>query len=111
MKKQGIYAYAIVSSSQSRLDSPPAPISERGESSARRVKMENISPVNYQDLTLIGKMINISIFQKELQEALKDPKAMEAVLTEHQDFLDRLMKETTVVPFQFGTILKDKEGA
>ena len=36
---------------------------------------------------------------------------MEAVLTEHQGVLDRLMRETAIVPFQFGTILKDKEGA
>jgi len=91
MEKQGIYAYAVVSNSQ--------------------VKMDNIFVVNYKDLTLIGKMINISDFQKELQEVLKNPKTMESVLTEHQGFLDRLMRETTVIPFQFGTILKNKEGA
>lgn len=91
MEKQGIYAYAVVSNSQ--------------------LKMDNIFVVNYKDLSLIGKMVNISDFQKELQEVLKNPKTMESVLTEHQGFLDRLMRETTVVPFQFGTILKNKEGA
>lgn len=91
MKKQGIYAYAVVSNSQ--------------------LKMDGIFVVNYKDLNLIGKMINISDFQKELQEVLKNPKTMESVLTEHQSFLDRLMRETTVVPFKFGTILKNKEGA
>lgn len=91
MEKQGIYAYAVVSNSQ--------------------LKMDNIFLVNYQDLNLIGKMINISDFQKELQKVLKNPKTMESVLTEHQGFLDRLMRETTVVPFKFGTILKNKKGA
>ena len=91
MEEQGIYAYGVVSNS--------------------RLKMSNIFLVNYKDLTLIGKMIDISDFQKELQKALKNPKTMEVVLTEHQGFLDRLMRKTTVVPFQFGTILKNKEGA
>ena len=91
MKKQGIYAYAVVGN--------------------RQLKIDSVFLVHYQDVTLIGKMIDISDFQKELQEALKNPKTMEAILTDHQDFLDRLMKETTIVPFQFGTILKDKEGA
>lgn len=91
MEKQGIYAYAVVGN--------------------RQLKMDNIFLVNYRNLTLMGKMINISDFQKELQEALKNPKTMEAVLTDHQDFLDRLMRETTIVPFQFGTILKTKEAA
>lgn len=91
MEKQGIYAYGVVSKSQ--------------------LKMDNIFLVHYQDVTLIGKMIDIADFQKELQKALENPKTMEAVLTEHQGILDRLMRKTTVVPFQFGTILKDKEGA
>ena len=90
MGKQGIYAYAVVSNSQ--------------------LKMDSIFVVNYKNLSLIGKMVNISDFQKELQEVLKNPKTMESVLTEHQSFLDRLMRETTLVPFQFGTILKNKEG-
>ena len=102
MEKQGIYAYAVVSNSQSRLDSP---------SSARRVKTDNIFLARYKDLTLVGETVDIADFQKELQEALINPKTMEGVLTEHQNTLDRLMRETTVVPFQFGTILKDKEGA
>ena len=91
MEKQGIYAYAVVGNSQ--------------------LKMDKVFHVTYKDLTLVGKMINISDFQKELQEALKNPKIMERVLTEHQGILDRLMKKTTVIPFQFGTILKDKERA
>lgn len=91
MEKQGIYTYAVVGD--------------------RQLKTDNIFLVTYKDLTLIGKMVDISDFQKELQGALKNPKTMEAVLTEHQDFLDRLMRKTTVVPFQFGTILKDKKGA
>lgn len=91
MEEQGIYAYAV--------------------SSSRQLEMDNIFLVNYKDLTLIGKMINVACFQKELQEALKNPKTMEVILTEHQAFLDRLMRKTTVVPFQFGTILKNKEGA
>lgn len=74
----------------------------------RQLKMDNILLVKYKDLTLIGKMINIQNFKKELQEALKKPKTMEKVLTEHQGVLDRLMKKTTVIPFQFGTILKDQ---
>lgn len=91
MEKQGIYAYAVVGN--------------------RQLKMNNIFLVTYQDLILMGKIINISDFKKELQEALNNPKIMEKVLTEHQGILDRLMKKTTVIPFQFGTILKDKEAA
>lgn len=91
ISKLGIYVYAVVGN--------------------RQLKMNNVFHVTYKDLTLIGKMINISDFQKELAEALKNTKTMEAVLTGHQGFLDRLMRKTTVVPFQFGTILKDKEGA
>lgn len=90
MEKQGIYAYAVVGNSQ--------------------LKMGDVFMVNYKDLTLMGKMVDVTDFQKDLQEALKNPKTMATVLTEHQDFLDKLMKETTIIPFQFGTILKDKEG-
>lgn len=91
MEKQAIYAYAVVSNS--------------------RLNLDNIILISYKDLTLIGKMINISDFQKELQEVLKNPETMELVLTEHQGFLDRLMRKTTVIPFQFGTVLKNKDGA
>lgn len=91
ISKHGLYAYAVVGN--------------------RQIKMDNTFMVNYKDLTLIGKVVNISDFQKELQEALKKPKTMETVLTEHQGILNGLMRKTTVVPFQFGTILKDKEGA
>ena len=91
MEKQGIYAYGVVNGSQMRGD--------------------GYFVVNYKSLTLIGKIINIPDFQKDLQEALKNTKTMKTVLTKHQDFLDRLMRKTTVIPFQFGTILKDKEGA
>ena len=56
-------------------------------------------------------MIIILYFKKELQEALKKPQIMEKVLTEHQSMLDRLMRKTTVIPFQFGTILKDQQAA
>lgn len=98
----GLYAYAVVGNHRSRRPSLGA---------GGQVKPDNILAVNYQDLTLIGKLVNISDFQIQLQEAVKKPKTMETVLTEHQGFLDRLMRETTVVPFQFGTILKDEAGA
>ena len=91
ISKHGFYAYAVVGNHQ--------------------LKKDNVFPVNYKDLTLIGKVVNISDFQKELQEALKNPKAMEEVLTGHQGILNRLMRKTTVIPFQFGTILKDREAA
>lgn len=91
MEKQGIYAYAVVSNS--------------------RLKTDNIFSVHYKDLTLIGKMINLADFQKEIQKALKSPKTVELVLAGHQSFLDRLMRKTTVVPFQFGTVLKTKKAA
>lgn len=98
----GLYVYAVVGSYRSRLSSPGA---------GRQVRADNILAVNYQDLTLIGKLVRISDFQTQLQEALKKSKTMETVLTEHQGFLDKLMTKTTVVPFQFGTILKDKQAA
>lgn len=91
MEKQGIYAYAVVRN--------------------RQLKMDDVFLVHYRDVTVIGKMIDVADFQKELHEALENPKTMAVVLTKHQDVLDRLMKKTTLVPFQFGTILKDKEGA
>lgn len=91
MEKQGIVAFAVVGN--------------------RQLKMDKVFHVTYQDLTLIGKMINISDFKKELKSALNNPKIMEKVLTEHQGIVDRLMEKTTVIPFQFGTILKDKERA
>ncbi|MBU3978391.1 GvpL/GvpF family gas vesicle protein [Patescibacteria group bacterium] len=91
MEKQGIYAYGVVDGLQ--------------------INIEDYFTVSHKSLILIGKMINIPDFQKDLQEALKNPKVMEVVLTEHQSFLDMLMRKTTVVPFQFGTILKDEKGA
>ena len=51
MEKQGIYAYAVVGD--------------------RQIKMDDIFLVHYRDLTLVGKTIDVSYFQKELQEALK----------------------------------------
>lgn len=90
----GLYAYAVVGNHRPRLPS----LGAGGQ-------------VNYQDLTLIGKLVNISDFQTQLQEALKNPRTMETVLSQHQGFLDKLMTKTTVVPFQFGTILKNKAAA
>ena len=87
----GLYAYGVVGN--------------------RQVKMDHISMVNYQDLTLVGKAVKISDFQTQLQEALKNPKAMERVLTEHQAIVDELMANSAVIPFQFGTILKHKQAA
>lgn len=104
----GLYAYAVVGDRQ-----PRRPVRQRlrlqampgGPSSGTS------GQVNYKDLTLIGKVVKIADFQTQLKQAVKNPKTMETVLTEHQGFLDRLMTKTTVVPFQFGTILKDKQAA
>lgn len=104
----GLYAYAVVGDRQ-----PRRPVRQRLRLQAMPGGPSSGSggQVNYKDLTLIGKMVKIADFQTQLQQTLKNPKTMETVLTEHQGFLDRLMTETTVVPFQFGTILKDKQAA
>lgn len=93
MEKQGIYAYGVISTPSSKL------------------KIDNVSFISFKDLTIVAKPVSVKDFQKKIKKALKSPEQMKEVLLNHQQVLDQLMKKTTVVPFQFGTILKNKKGA
>lgn len=93
MEKKGIYAYGVITTPTDSL------------------KMNNIFLVSYKNLSLVGKMVSIKDFQKKIKKTLKSPVEMEEILKSHQSVLDGLMKKTTVVPFKFGTILKNKKAA
>lgn len=73
--------------------------------------MNNIFLISYKDLGVVGEKIFLDDFQKEIKKTLKNPLEMEKILTDYQRVLNKLMKKNTVIPFQFGTILKDKKGA
>lgn len=93
MEKQGIYAYGVVSTPSSKL------------------KIDEVLLISFKDLAIVAKSVSVKDFQKKIKKALESPEQMKEVLLNHQQVLEQLMKKTTVVPFQFGTILKSKKGA
>lgn len=107
VSKVGLYVYGLVGKS-------PKQINILGID-----KKNKIYPVEGRGICVMVSKIDTDKFQDEIKKLLSKltktagavPSGAEGILRRHEDVLDTLMKKTTVVPFKFGTILKDEEAA
>ncbi|HEY4385989.1 MAG TPA: GvpL/GvpF family gas vesicle protein [Ktedonobacteraceae bacterium] len=75
--------------------------------------------VEGNDVCVVVSNIDIHQFQSLIQDLYAEiahapgtlPEKSVEILQAHEDVVDSIMKETTIVPLKFGTILKDKEAA
>ena len=82
-------------------------------------KKGHVYPVQGKDSCVMVSEIDIDTFQDQVKKLLSEltraagtaQNGAEEILQAHEDVVDTLMKRTTVVPFQFGTILKDEQAA
>jgi hypothetical protein len=100
----GLYVYGLVNKLPAQLDI---------EGIDRQHK---VYPLAAKDFSIMVSTIEIDEFQsqlRELAEAATTGKIAESqaqvMLLIHEKVLDILMQDTTVVPFKFGTILKDEQ--
>ncbi|MDP1760137.1 MAG: GvpL/GvpF family gas vesicle protein [Candidatus Woesebacteria bacterium] len=116
--KVGLYAYGIVGKSPKQLD-------------ILGIDQKNkVYPVEKGDICVVVSKIDTDKFQDEIKKLLSKltktagavPNetdgipvgtrlGIEEVLRGHEDVVDTLMKQTTIVPIKFGTVLKDEEAA
>jgi hypothetical protein len=103
----GLYAYGMVGKS-------PEPRDILGID-----KKGHVYPVEGKDSSVMVSEIDVDTFQRQVKKLVSELTGSavtaqieaEEILQAHEDVVDILMKSTTVVPFQFGTILKDEQAA
>lgn len=105
--KVGLYAYGIVGKSPKQLD-------------ILGIDQKNkVYPVGKGDICVVVSKIDTDEFQDEVKKLLSEFTKTEGsnlsrtdeILRAHEAVVDALTKLTAVVPFKFGTILKDEEAA
>src|SRR5579859_941056 len=80
-------------------------------------KTHNVYSVAGRELCVMVSKIDIDVFQDQVKQVFAelttsaDQRGTAALLQAHEDVVDTLMEWTDVVPFKFGTILKDEEAA
>ena len=78
-------------------------------------KRNKVYPVNGKDMRVMVSEIDIAAFQKQVKNLFSElttgQSRTETLLQMHEDVVDLLMQDSTVVPFKFGTILKDEKAA
>lgn len=107
VSKFGLYAYGLVGKSPKQLNILGID------------KKNKVYPVGGRGMAVLVSKIDTDNFKNEVKKLLSKlaktagavPSGAEGILRSHEDVLDTLMKETTVVPFKFGTILKDEKAA
>jgi hypothetical protein len=107
ISRYGLYAYGLVGKS-------PQQLTILGID-----KKNNIYPVEGKDICVIVSKIDIDQFQNQIKPLFSEltktvgaaQSGTEEILQAHEDVIDTLMQETTVIPFKFGTILKDEKAA
>jgi hypothetical protein len=103
----GLYAYGLVGKSPRRLDILGID------------KRNKVYPVGGGEVCVMVSEVDIDQFQEQVKnliaELTKNAGAVQSgtgeILQAHENVIDTLMQETTVVPLKFGTILKDEEAA
>jgi hypothetical protein len=99
----GLYAYGVV-------DKSPQPLAILG------LDKRKVYPVAGRDLCVMVSEIDVNIFQHQVEgliselteKAASARNGIEELLRVHEGVVDALMEDTTIIPFQFGTILKDE---
>lgn len=80
-------------------------------------KKHNVYPVEGRELCVMVSKIDIDVFQDQVKQMFAelttsaDQSGTAALLQAHEDVVDTLMESTDIVPFKFGTILKDEQAA
>jgi hypothetical protein len=105
--KYGLYAYGMVSRNPEHLDILGID------------KKNKVYPVVGRDICVMVSEIDIDQFQKQVKnlsaELTKNAGDLQSgaaeILQAHEDVIDTLMQDTTIVPLKFGTILKDEKAA
>ena len=103
----GLYAYGLVGESPQRLDILGID------------KRNKVHPIGEGEVCVMVSEVDIDQFQKQVKNLLaelsKNAGAVHSgtgeILQAHENVIDTLMQETTVIPLKFGTILKDEEAA
>ena len=107
VSKVGLYAYGLVGMSPKQLNILGID------------KKNKVYPVEGKDIAVCVSKIDTDKFKDQIKKLLSEltktagavPSGAEGILRSHEDVVDTLMKLTTVVPFKFGTILKDEKAA
>ncbi len=82
-------------------------------------KKHNVYSVEGRDICVMVSQIDIDQFQLQIKKVFSEltkfagaaPSETEEILQAHENVVASLMKGTTIVPFKFGTILKDEQAA
>lgn len=107
ISNSGLYAYGLVGKRPQQLDILGID------------KRNKVYPVGEGEVCVMVSEVDIDQFQNQVQnlitELTKNAEAVQSgtgeILQAHENVIDTLMQETTVVPLKFGTILKDEEAA
>ncbi len=102
--RQGLYAYGLVSHCPASLDMPGID------------RQQRVYPIEGEDLCVIVSAIDVEAFQAQvksvfsnlLQNGTTAASGTEDLLQAHEHVIETLMQDVPVVPFKFGTILKDE---
>ncbi len=108
VRNQGLYAYGVIG------EKPQPSFTIAGID-----KTNSVYPIAGKDICVIVSEIDIDIFQNQVKSLLSGltgfadnvPGGTEEILQAHEDVVGALMESTTVVPFTFGTVLKDEAAA
>jgi hypothetical protein len=102
----GLYAYGLVDKSPQQLDMLGID------------KKSKVYPVKGRGICVMVSEIDVDQFQNQVKNLIAElNKNVEVqnntaeILQAHENIIDTLMQETTVVPLKFGTILKDENSA
>jgi type I site-specific restriction endonuclease len=101
----GLYAYGLIGRN-------PEPLAILGMD-----KKSPVYAVEGKESCVMVSEIDVDSFQEQVKQLVSEltgsggavQSRAEEMLQAHEDVVDTLMKSTTVVPFQFGTILKDEQ--
>ena len=102
----GLYAYGLVDKFPQQLDILGID------------KRNKVYPVRGRDICVMVSEIDVEQFQNQVKNLLSELSKNAGVQTNtgeilqsHENVIDMIMQETTVVPLKFGTILKDEKSA
>ena len=107
VSKIGLYAYGLVGKSPKQLNIIGID------------KKSKVYPVEGDGICVMVSKIDTNKFQDEIKKLLSKlskttaviPGETEEILKSHEDVVETLMKLTSIVPFKFGTILKNEKAA
>lgn len=107
LSQQGLYAYGLIGKSPEQLDIMGID------------KLHKVSFVEGADIRVVVSDIDVDEFQNQVKQLFSGLISTvqvtldetQTLLQAHEDVIDTLMKVTTIIPFKFGTILKDENAA